>query len=343
MASMNRRSGLADIPNGMTITEPAEAPYGLLECRLQSNTSGMGCVGGDARPRHLKGNSMAEDKEKEEAIRQIEDAGAEAKNVESMGQAMIESARFVQDMAKPLATVFREFPTGQAPSGGWAPQIQGWSALNNMMSSFRGMQMNVNSFSVMAMSSANTAISGSVMMFGPTPPAVPPPPAVEAALTNIYQTLDRFPLIDKAIVSMRRLGLDRRGGDSRPALDLLNEARGAIQRPVLAEGGPVSVLIPLRECIGAAISELVRRRPQKEPGKKWSAKLDSLGSQCGLPSLASGHFTRLGNDADTLMDQLSGAKQTDMDRVRLTALFSRGLLLLNAILESIDESKLKPS
>ena len=48
---------------------------------------------------------MAEDpeKEKEELIRLLEDAEPGAKQVESMGQAMVESARFVQDIAKPLA------------------------------------------------------------------------------------------------------------------------------------------------------------------------------------------------------------------------------------------------
>jgi hypothetical protein len=54
------------------------------------------------------------------------------------------------------------------------------------------------------------------------------------------------------------------------------------------------------------------------------------------------HFTRLGDDADTLMDQLSGAKQKHKDRDHLAAFFNQGLLFLNALMDSIDESRLRP-
>ena len=131
------------------------------------------------------------------------------------------------------------------------------------------MQTNVNNFTAMTASSANTAISGVTMIFGGSPPLIPPPPAAEAAMTTLFETLERYPQAGKAIASMRRLGLDRRGGDSRPALDLLNEAKGAMERPVVGDGGAVSVLISLRECIGAAIAELVRRRPKQEEARRW--------------------------------------------------------------------------
>ncbi len=255
----------------------------------------------------------------------------------------MESARFVQDIAKPLAQVYREIPADQMPTGEWTRQKQGWISWHGMAARLQAIQPSVNSFSAMAMSSANSAVAGAVTWFAPFHGALQAPPAAASAMTSINQTLERFPLFEKALSSMRRIGLDRRGGDSRPALDLLHEAKGSMERPVVGDGGAVSVLISLRECIGAAITELVRRRPKQEEARRWSAKLVSVGSQCARASLSAGHFARLGEDADRLMDQLSGAKQTCMDRAQLIGLFNRGLLFLNAMMDSIDESTLKPS
>jgi hypothetical protein len=38
---------------------------------------------------------------------------------------------------------------------------------------------------------------------------------------------------------------------------------------------------------------------------------------------------------------LSGTKEADLDRVQLTSLYQRGLLLLVALLESVDGGKLR--
>ena len=140
---------------------------------------------------------------------------------------------------------------------------------------------------------------------------------------------------------MQRLGLNSRGGIARLPLDLLQEARSALDRPVVGDGGPVSVLVSLRECIDAVITELVRRRPRQEKVKGWSGKIVSVGEQCARPMLAAGHFSRLGGDAESLMDLLSEAKQADRTRSQLVESFNHGLLFLSAFMESIDESLLR--
>jgi hypothetical protein len=53
------------------------------------------------------------------------------------------------------------------------------------------------------------------------------------------------------------------------------------------------------------------------------------------------NFDRLGDDAERLMDDLSGAKQAAIPREELMEFFDRGLLFLNALLNSIDGAKLK--
>ena len=258
----------------------------------------VGRHGAGSERQDRSGGTMAEDpeKEKEELIRLLEDAGPGAKQMESMGQAMVESARFVQDMAKPLVEVYKQIPADQMPSGEWARQSKGWRAWHGMVNTIHGMQPNVNSFSAMTMSSANSAVSGAVMWFGPFPPATPPPPAAEAAMTTIYQTLERFPLVDKAIASMRRLGLDRRGGYSRPALDLVERSERGDGTP-----GCRGWRSSLNTDFGFANASVPRSRncraaPEQEEAKRWGGKVISVGSHCGRPSLPSDHFNRLGVD-----------------------------------------------
>jgi len=164
---------------------------------------------------------------------------------------------------------------------------------------------------------------------------------VEGAKSRLQQTLERFPLTEQAQSSMRRLGLDRRGGSRRAPPELLAEARGALELPGFQEGGPASVLIPLRECIEAAIAELLRRRPTQEPAGKAREKLTSLGRQCRRDGLDEAYFERLAVEADPLLNDLSGAKQGDMPRERVNELFHRGLLFLNSLLDGMDESRLR--
>jgi hypothetical protein len=55
------------------------------------------------------------------------------------------------------------------------------------------------------------------------------------------------------------------------------------------------------------------------------------------------HFDRLGIDAESLMNRLSGAKQSGMGRGQLVEYFHQGLLFLNSLMDSIDESRLRPA
>ena len=75
--------------------------------------------------------------------------------------------------------------------------------------------------------------------------------------------------------------------------------------------------------------------------KGWRGKVMSIGAHCGKPTLAADHFERLGDNAETIMDRLSSAKQAAMDRRSLLESFHQGLLMLNALLESVDETKVR--
>ena len=107
----------------------------------------------------------------------------------------------------------------------------------------------------MTVSSVNSAYSTASSSWFSIPSNVHQP--VPPAFTKVTKVIERYESADKAIAAMQKLGLDHRGGTSRPATELLAEAKAAMERPVIGEGGPVTILVPLRESINAALAELV--------------------------------------------------------------------------------------
>ena len=104
---------------------------------------------------------------------------------------------------------------------------------------------------------------------------------------------------------------------------------------------PAAALIPLRESIEAAISELLRRRPKQGPAPKLKDKIISIGGQCGRSGLVAGHFDILAFNGAVLIDQLSGAKQGDLTLDGVSELFNRGLVFLITLSSSLDETPFK--
>ena len=101
------------------------------------------------------------------------------------------------------------------------------------------------------------------------------------------------------------------------------------------------MLVTRRACIDSVLAELLRRRPRQELTPKAQDKVESIGNQCGLATLPGAHCTRLTTNVGPLRDQLSGAKQGSSPRERVRELFHSSLLFLKALLDGIDETKLK--
>jgi hypothetical protein len=283
---------------------------------------------------------MTEDEKKAEAIRLLENAEHEAVKVEAVVQEIGKNARFVRDVARPFAQILRGIPADQMPPGGWDYQIESWRIWHSGAAEAQKMLSGIVPIGAMTYASVNSTFTTASMFFSQDQQKFPPGDA--EAYAAVSQIIERQGLAGKATASMQRLGLDRHVGDRRSAVDLLHEANGAMERPVV-EDGVTSVLIPLRESIDSVIAELLRRRPQQEQAKNWKDKVVSIGRHCGNASIPAGQFDKLGNDAKLLWGELSGAKQAGMDRQRLMSLIQRGLLLLNGLLEGVDESKLRPA
>jgi hypothetical protein len=83
---------------------------------------------------------------------------------------------------------------------------------------------------------------------------------------------------------------------------------------------------------------VAHRVPSPEPLRQRDPETSQ---ECSRAMLSAGYLDALASDVEPLMKQLSGAKQGELDRQHLMGLFNRGLLFLNAVLDGIDEGKLR--
>jgi hypothetical protein len=289
-------------------------------------------------------------KEKDELLKGLEEAEREAKRIEDTAKDALQNARLVRDTAPQLRILYQEIPVSGLSAQEWARQNQNVQLWLGVAKSMPPTVTEVSTFAALSQAVTNTAMSGVMVPFPlrlpPSPPAPPTPSphplAVQQATERLAAIVEKYPSMDQARAEIRRLGLDTRGGDSKSPLQLLEESRVALDMPVSSDGGATGVLLGLRGCINACVSELIRRRPVQEEAKTWKAKVASLGRHCGRTGLGTAHFDNLGIEAEAMNDRLSAGKDKGVNRPEVQQLFTQGLLFLVSMLTSIDESKLRP-
>jgi hypothetical protein len=288
---------------------------------------------------------MAEDpaKKKDELLDVLSQAEAQAERLESLGQDLVRSARLSRDVIPPIRDLLLQIPTAYVSSERLDREVTGWRSWCVTAAKVETSRTSINSF--VALASAVASSSCETFTVVSATPSLPPSVRVtiESAEVRLRQVFDRFPLVAQATSAMQRVGLDAPAGSRRTPRQLLSDAQGALEKPSLEGSGPASVLIPLRECLEATIAELLRRRRTQEPTPKIRDKLASLGRYCVRPDLPADHLERQATDVERLLNDLSAAKQAAMTRERQTELFHRGVLILNALLDSIDETLLRPT
>jgi hypothetical protein len=275
---------------------------------------------------------------KEELLRVLRDVDTEAARVEATGQEMARAARLARDVAAPLLDLITACPSSALQPGQLDRELASWQAWQRAAGQAQAPWPAAGTFVAATSGAINTAIS---VVLSPVPGASPLAQPVQDARERLFQVLDRSRLVAQVRVSMARLGLTARGGATRTPPELLDEAHGALERPVADEPAATSVLVTLRESVDATITGLVRRRPAQEKVSGWRGKVLSLGRHCGRPGLTAAHFDRLGDEAEALMNRLSGFKQRGGPRDQLHEQFHGGVTFLQALLDSIDESKLR--
>lgn len=110
-----------------------------------------------------------------------------------------------------------------------------------------------------------------------------------------------------------------------------------------------SSLLPLRSAVNSAVDALWQLRPSQVPANelpkagfgKDGRKVMNICSQLGKAMLSEPNFERIAEEADAVLNELSGSKQGNRDRDIEVKLFDQASLLLMAFLSAIDETKLR--
>jgi hypothetical protein len=280
---------------------------------------------------------MTDDEKKEELLRELAKADSNAEQLEKDIKDIGKGLRLVRDATKPYSRMVKLTPAGEMPPGSLDSQLSTWKGWN------AGAQQFSQFLSSVPMSAMNYGSVNSAMHSASSYLTVLKPLdglAMKQAMDQLTGAVSKQELADKALGLLKTLDLDHRPADRKSPLDLLNEAREAMERPA-TDDSVASITLPLRQSIEGAIAELTRRRPVQEKTGNAKAKITSIGVHCGKAGLSASYFEQKGEEATELLNKLSGTKEADLDRVRVTSLYQRGLLLLVALLESVDGGKLR--
>jgi hypothetical protein len=275
---------------------------------------------------------------KKELLRILDDAERAASSVKSKGHDLVESATYSEGLVQHLRPVLQDLPDDSAlPAETWEDLIDAWEGHAVQLGSvFKVMHSAEPLFFATGAAASLTTTTSSIAF---SSYVIKPSPSLDAL--NSY--LVRPSLLDEVRGALRRLELDRIRPGTRSPLSLLDEAADAIARPSASPPSPASVLLPIREAILATVASLLQRRPEQERAPKAADKILSIGRQCGLDGLDTAHFERLGRALTSLLERLSGAKQSPLTRTDVNREFDSALKFLKAFLTSLSGSKLRPA
>ncbi|HLJ95896.1 MAG TPA: hypothetical protein VKU02_22165 [Gemmataceae bacterium] len=264
-----------------------------------------------------------------------------SKKQETQGRQIAEAARQARDLTQQTRQVVQlgVFPESQQDNT--ISALRDWcdSAARHMDTA----KTSINTLFVATSGlTTNTAMAISSIDMHRLPSRRDAQQIVFTAKQQIAHTLDCGHIVQKALASMVRLGLDRKTGDFEPASSHLAQAQAALTLPLTETSGGITVLIAMRECIDTVLSELLQRRigiQDKNPSDEH--KVRAIGRDLARTPLPAGHFDRLISQVHQLRDDLSRGKKGNYTHERVKELFDVAVTFLNALMDGVDENKLR--
>jgi hypothetical protein len=283
-------------------------------------------------------------KKRDEIYKLIEDTEKQGEEIEQIGHRTAESGRLLRDFADAAREVI-----SNVPNDDMLPEEE-WQRLEDafgIVKSAGEPMLNIGPALLNYTTTVSaTGLTTNSMIYAIGPIAPPLAPVVDRVKVQINTIMEARPLMQDVEASIKRLGLnDLECGDQRTAVQLLRDSKLALDRPATPSANePIPVLIPLRQCVLAILGELWRRTNSQEKlsGDKHKARIVALGKYCGLASIQSSVFEVLGSQWSALFTRLSDTKDATMPRSEISREFNNGILFLQAFLDTIDETKLKP-
>ncbi|TKS57999.1 MAG: hypothetical protein EWM72_03311 [Nitrospira sp.] len=253
------------------------------------------------------------------------------RNLTEAGQSALDLASIVESVASKAPAEFFRHPT-------FANVSSGFREFNSVAQTQYGqITEDVRLLGILHSTTTTTSVTTFAVAFasfGSTTDAMP-------ELKSMEMLLHRSVDVAKVRESMKTLGLDATHGDIRSPVMLLCTAEEALRRPFANEGYATAVLVPLRESIQGCVDELLKLRPTVEKAGGWADKVASIARHCGKIANSPDHVDRVAATTYTLINELSAAKDRQMNRDRIVALFDQGVSVLEDIVFLVDRDRLR--
>lgn len=280
------------------------------------------------------------ERDKVELLDQIARAKQEGRRLSSEGRDLVfkgeQAIRFAETMEKFITVV----PSADLPPEGLSNSITTWSTWTTAAGH---VTIDPSLTQGLDYAASNVAVTASGIMTNAVMLHVPAPDYQTAkdGYEEFYRIVEH-PRCHSDVVSLiGTLALDESGLGQKSSLDLLADAKNALEAPSSGRPAPISVLVSVREATNRILADLLRRRSNQEKAKGVREKVDSILKQCGYAWLSADQIRVLGNEAERLMDDLSDAKQADLDRPTIFERYTKALLFLRSLLQGLDASRFR--
>lgn len=279
--------------------------------------------------------------QKNKLLNAIDSATTESNKVTEQGQDIVKTANLQRQIAKAAKQIIYAIPDDSyLEKDEWELKTRQW---NDTAEAFKQFFDSIDSNTIISVTASNaTGTSGYVLpaIFNGELPR-DKQSIIDNATLKLNTIIDNSSW-DKGIEdNFRRLGLADDKHSHKSALSLFQAAHSALSTPSKGIVDASAVLIPAREAINRCLTDLLPKRPKQEPAGKTADKISSIAKQLKYDHFTDETINDLSCEAETLINQLSSAKQGNLLELQIHALFNKTKSFLMAFLSKIDDKKMK--
>lgn len=167
------------------------------------------------------------------------------------------------------------------------------------------------------------------------------------AFTQVWEdyvaVISRPDLNDEVRGLIRVFGLHNAPPGEKAPLELFDMAQSAFSSPVSGSNPASTSLLPMRECIQATLTQLLRRRPtQEQTGSSEKEKVKSIARQLRRANVGDEVVEAWADEWHRLNDKdLSSSKRAQLSRKEWGLRLTTATRFLHSLLSQLDPTKLR--
>lgn len=278
--------------------------------------------------------------DKEMTLRLVRDSRTKGVEIARQSRELADLGQRQADRAEAVENVLGFITSSEMQ---WQPVIEAFqyerSRQGALLEKLGSISIPVSSTSGTAVATAMIPLSTPehVFRFIPTEKQDQARPAIQRLAKEVSREADKKTVVEL----LRSLGLSTTPRGEVSPVESFETAWAAYEKPVTDSPAVSASLIPMRECISAAVARLLKYRPNQEPASHEDDKVLSIGKQLFDGTVPQNEVNRLAEQWKSLNNELGGLKQKDLPRDDWFNYLLRGTLFLKELLQSLNPSRFR--